>query len=217
MPKKLICMIPRYIALGLSVPPTLELFHLLVEDPWCVFVQDIYSPYALANGPAWDAAVRRIHGRFASIRAIARRDAGTLNLTTPAHRQIVSDSNNRRVADGTHHLLHENGYVNPSLDFPAWDSRLQALIDFKDGEFDAQPKRRTKYTFDFGECDLNTWKDSQRRNQTGRVHPGWIPRIAALQEVLALKPDNRCKLRPIWNASTYAHITRRIRNNYQVD
>jgi hypothetical protein len=160
-------------------------------------------------------------GRIISIRQCASRDAGTLNLMMPAHRQIVSNSNNRRVEDGTHNFLHANGHVNPNLDFQAFDDRLMAYILFTvtiDGiKYDAQPKVGTRYTFDFGECNLNTWKKDQVAKIETRVDPGWIPRVEALREVLALKPDNRCRSGPIWDASKYAHIMRRIENGYQED
>jgi hypothetical protein len=235
-------MIPRYNALGLAVPPTLEFLRELVANDMCVFVQDISSPNALANVATLNAAVRRVHGVFSSIRAIERRDAGTLHLTTPAHRQIVINShnqrlaagthhlttpahrqtvtnaNNRRVADGTHRFLHRHLW---SSDFRDFDAKLKAYILFTiiiDGiTYDAQPKARTTYEFDFGECDLNKWKVDQLFNSNTRVDPGWFPRIDALRAVLALKPDNRCMPRPIWDASKYAHITRRIENGYQGD
>jgi hypothetical protein len=213
--------IPRCNALGLTVPPLPQLFRQLVADDMTVFVQDIYSPNALANESAWDAAVRAIHGRICSIRQIARRDAGVLNLMTSAHREIVSESHQRRLADNSHQFLREGG--NPSLDFDAYDVRLQAYINFKDGKYDAQPLAGTKYTFEFGECDLHQWKRNQLRVIETRVHPGWIPRIAALRAVLELKPRNPTgrpslvERRPIWNATRYAHITSRIRNGYQED
>jgi hypothetical protein len=102
--------------------------------------------------------------------------------------------------------------------------RLWAYINFTktmDGiTYDAQPKARTRYTFDFGECNLHSWKQDQVAKIETRVDPGWIPRVA--RDVLDLKPRNpggrqgkNPKLSPIWEASKYAHITRRIENGYQ--
>jgi hypothetical protein len=168
----------------------------------CVFVQDISSPNALANVSALDAVVKRVHGMFCSIRQIARRDAGT------------------------HNFLHANGHVNPSLDFQAFDDRLMAYILFTitiDGiTYDVRPSARTRYTFDFGECDLHNWTKDKVKTIKTRVDPGWIPRVAALREVLDLKPRSPkgpqgSRPRPIWDASKYAHITRRIENGYQED
>ena len=175
--------IPRCLALGLPVPPHPELFRQLVADDMTVFVRDIYSPDALANELAWDADVRRAHGIFTSIR------------------------NNQRLADGSHQFLRP-GFVNPSLDFDAFDTNLLAYIDFTDGEIDAQPKKGSK---------LHIWKQNQLSESEIRVHPGWIPRIAALRAVLALKPSNRRLPRPIWDASKYAHIKMRIENGYPED
>ena len=119
---------PRLIALGLPVPPLPELFRQLVANEMTVFVQDIYSPSALANGPAWDAAVWRVYGRLASIRQSARRDAGILNLMTPAHRQISSDTQHRLLANSAHNFIPHNA----SSDLQAFDTRLEAYINFKD-------------------------------------------------------------------------------------
>ena len=143
--------IPRCNALGLPVPPLPELFRQLVADDMTVFVQDIYSPNALANESAWDADVRRVHGSFASICQIARRDAGDLNLMTLAHRKIVSESNRRRQAAGTLCLIPHN--ADPDLQ--AFDTNLLAYINFTDGEIDAQPKKGSK---------LHVWKQHQLKN-----------------------------------------------------
>jgi hypothetical protein len=180
----------------------------------CVFVQDISSPNALANVLALDAAVKRVHGRIISIRQIARRDAGTLHVTTPAHRQIVSDTQQRRVAARTHQFLHANGHVNPCLDFQAFDDRLWAYIHFTktiDGiTCDAQPKKETVYQFDFGECNLHSWKKRQLEHSNTRV-VDLKPRNPGGRQGKNPKPS------PIWEASKYAHITRRIENGYQED
>jgi hypothetical protein len=206
--------IPRCNALGLLIPPLPELFSQLVADDMTVFVRDIYSPNALANESAWDADVRRVHGSFASIRQIARRDAGIplgLNLLTSAHRQIVSESNIRRLAAGTPGIIPHNA----DSDLLVFDTNLLAYINFTDGEIDAQPKKGSK---------LHIWKQHQLSESEIRVHPGWIPRIAALRAVLALKPNNprgpqgsNPKPRPIWSASKYAHIISHIRNGYPED
>ena len=203
--------IPRCNALGLPVPPLPELFRQLVADDMTVFVQDIYSPNALANESAWDADVRRVHGGFSSIRQIARRDAGDLNLMTSAHRQIVSESGKRRLAAGTPGIRPHNA----DSDLQVFDTNLLEYIDFTDGEIDAQPKKGSK---------LNYWKQNQLSESEIRVHPGWIPRIAALRAVLALKPNNprgfqgkNPKPRPIWDASKYASIISHIRNGYPED
>ena len=202
---------PRCTVLGIPVPPLPELFRQLVADDMTVFVQDIYSPNALVNGPAWNADVRRVHGSFVSICQIARRDAGDLNLMTSAHRQIVSDTNNRRLAAGTLGIRPHNA----DSDLQVFDTNLLAYIDFTDGEIDAQPKKGSK---------LHIWKQNQLSLSEIRVHPGWIPRIAALQAVLLLKPRNprgaqgsNPKPRPIWSASKYARIISHIRNGYPED
>ena len=182
-----------------------------MADDMTVFVRDIYSPNALANESAWDADVRRVHGSFASICQIARRDAGDLNLMTSAHRKIVSESNRRRQAAGTLCLVPHN--ADPDLQ--AFDTNLLAYINFTDGEIDAQPKKGSK---------LHVWKQHQLKNIEKKVHPGWIPRIAALREVLVLKPNNprgpqgkNPKPRPIWRASKYDRIISHIRNGYPED
>ena len=164
-----------------------------------VFVRDIYSPNALANESAWDADVRRSHGSFASIRSQRLVANRTHHFFLPAHRQIVSESNNRRLAAGTLCLIPHN--ADPDLQ--AFDTNLLAYINFTDGEIDAQPKKGSK---------LHIWKQNQLSESEIRVHPGWIPRIAALRAVLALKPSNRRLPRPIWDASKYAHIKMRIEN-----